>query len=378
MALIFGDDGSESPRTHALIIGVGGYRHLQGGEQEIPQTIEHVGLLKQLTSPPRSAIAFAELLLSTSNDWQAPLGSIDLLISPAPNDPKPVPDTWQFTPALIGNIQSAYDSWKERCNRNADNVAVFYYCGHGVEKSELHLLAGDFGENPNQPWSGSFAFYGTRLAFHECQAKTQCFFIDACRRVTSGMLTKEPTKIPLDTSDYRGGECEYNLTILGSARNASALGPPKKVSYFTQALLRILKGAVASESGNGWVIETGDFVKHLINIIGKIKPNQGYKQRCSFSTSDNTMIMRVPTPKVDVIFECEPDEANNVVELSCSFADDPRIFNAQHSGAPWALQLDAGIYETNARFNGNDFINVKKYFNVSPIIKQIPKLRCVP
>jgi hypothetical protein len=376
LALIFGDDGSTSPRTHALIIGVGGYRYLLGGTHESPQTMEHVGLLKQLTSPPRSAVAFAEHLIKTREDWMAPLGSLDLLISPAPDDPVPLPDGWQFSPANSGNIQQAYNDWKQRCDRNDDNMAVFYYCGHGLEKTELHLLAEDFGANPNNPWLGSFAFYATRLAFHKCRAKSQFFFIDACREITSGMLQTVPTQIPLDTIDYAAGECENNLTILGAARNESALGPRQDVSYFTQALIQILTGKVATRNGDGWVIESGEAAKHVTDVIGMINPNEGFKQRCSCQINKNTIFLRVPKPKVGIVLECEPEAANPVVRLSCN-APNPEIFNAQHMGAPWALQVEAGIYEANAQFEGNNFRNVKEYIAAWPM-EQIPKLRCSP
>ena len=50
-------------------------------------------ILKQLTSPPKSALAFRDGLLAIENNpnvyHSKPLGSIELLISPSPDDPEP-------------------------------------------------------------------------------------------------------------------------------------------------------------------------------------------------------------------------------------------------------------------------------------------------
>ena len=44
MGLVF-DEITAEPQTHALVIGVGGYRFLHGGVEEREQVIEAVGLL---------------------------------------------------------------------------------------------------------------------------------------------------------------------------------------------------------------------------------------------------------------------------------------------------------------------------------------------
>ena len=378
MALIFEDNGDNAPRTHALIIGVGGYRHLSGGSAEVPQTMEHVGLLKQLTSPPRSAVAFAQFLVESGDHWMAPLGSVDLLVSTASNDSDALPSGLQATPATMANIQQAYNDWKERCNRNPDNIAIFYFCGHGVEKNDLHLLAEDFGTNPNNPWLGSFTFNVTRLAFHACRAKTQCFFVDACREITSGMLTRIPTEIPLDIPDITKSQCEFNLTILGAARNEAALGPRQGISYFTQALMRALQGAVASipNEEEGWVIETGEVAKHITDVLRMVKPEEGFKQRCDPYAPRNTTILRVPPPKVTVVLECIPPEANPVAHLSCNTVSSPVKFKKHHQGAPWSLEIEAGHYKAVARFHqAGGFHAASQIFFVRPFY--IPaKLKC--
>ena len=80
-------DAGPGPRTHALVIGIGGYEHLKGGAgTPLPNLLQY-GNLGQLTSPPRSALAIANALQSPELDWRVPLGTVDLLVSTAPGDP---------------------------------------------------------------------------------------------------------------------------------------------------------------------------------------------------------------------------------------------------------------------------------------------------
>ena len=85
-------DAGPGPRTHALVIGIGGYEHLRGGAgAPLPNLLQY-GNLGQLTSPARSALTIADALQSSMLDWQVPLGTVDLLVSTAPMDPGPSGD----------------------------------------------------------------------------------------------------------------------------------------------------------------------------------------------------------------------------------------------------------------------------------------------
>ena len=69
------------PATHALIIGIGCYRHLVDGTDTRDALPQQVGTLKQLTGAPRSALAFTELAIAAAGSWRAPLGSVELLLT---------------------------------------------------------------------------------------------------------------------------------------------------------------------------------------------------------------------------------------------------------------------------------------------------------
>src|SRR5690348_1004793 len=120
------DDASSQPRTHALLIGVGHYPYLPGGGATTTATTLGLG---QLASPPISAVRLAHWLINEFNNAQAPLGSVELLVSPAPGGALP---PWPAEGATLANVRAAYKRWLARCDLNPGNLALFYYCGHGV------------------------------------------------------------------------------------------------------------------------------------------------------------------------------------------------------------------------------------------------------
>lgn len=353
MTLIVPDDGAEAPRTHALVIGVGGYRHLQGGEDPQDPVLEHVGLLGQLTSPPRSALRFAEWLRDHAPELRTPLGSVELLLSVAPGDDLALPDG--LVPgASRGAVEAAYAAWRKRCDRHEDNVALLYFCGHGLQKAEQYLLLEDFGVNPLNPWTGAVAIDSTRLGFNACRARTQCFFIDACRNITSRMLLREPQATPLELFDHTTPESDFNLTAKAAARNEKAFGPARGVSWFTQALLRALEGGAARSSDRGWTVETGVIAAHIGEILRMVQGEDATVGRCSCTTTGSAPLVDVAAPLVPVVLGCSPDDANPVATLSWKPVGDgaPPL---EHQGAPWRLEAPPGMYRAAARFQDPAF-----------------------
>jgi len=67
---------SAGAATHAIVIGAGDYPHLLGGRDSLSDHHDGMG---QLSSPPLSARAVAEWLISSYNNSKKPLNSIALL-----------------------------------------------------------------------------------------------------------------------------------------------------------------------------------------------------------------------------------------------------------------------------------------------------------
>ena len=184
------EDPTVASGTHALVIGVGVYDHLIGGSQTVLDDPYGLG---QLAAPPVSAAAVARWLLQDLVNPQTPLASLEVVIS-APG-PRGYPETSTGSvvvePATMANIKEAATRWFQRANTNEENVAFFYHCGHGLQSSDLALLAQDFGSpggDPPKRMDNAYNFHRSYRGMARCAAKGQFFFVDACRQVSSGTL----------------------------------------------------------------------------------------------------------------------------------------------------------------------------------------------
>jgi hypothetical protein len=376
MPLFHDDYRGKQPSVHALIIGVGGYAHLPGNGALKVKIHKQVGRLQPLISPPRSALEFAEWL-KNSTDWPQPLGTIDLLISPEPSDSGfTLPGN--VLQATISNIRQAFSDWLERCDRDRDNVAVFYFCGHGMEKADHYLLAEDFGANPNDPWLGSFAFNQTREAFHKCKAKTQCFFVDACRQITPEMLSIEPNASALTSRDWTAKDCLNDLTLKAAAGKEQAFGPklisktpgfgPNKalgIAYFTQALIRSLDGAAAIWQGKKWQVQTSQVAASINKVLRLVKKTLA--QRCEATANSNAWLRIVSTPKVRIEVSCDPEDADKHASLLCSGPLPPGRPVQYTKPSPWrGDDVEAGTYQAQASFAGNQYTHAMENLMVTP------------
>jgi hypothetical protein len=383
MGLIFADDNSVEPRTHALVIGIGGYPHLRGGLQERQEVIDKLGSYGQLTSPPRSAIAFANYLIKTSQ-WlhsppsqengprvPAPLGSLDLLVTQALDDPIHLPSTTNNQPvegATFDNIHNAYMAWKERGDRNQENVTVFYFCGHGLlnDGSDI-LLCEDFGSMAGNVYRHSIAFDESRRVFYTCRAKTQLFLVDACRQIPRGELRSRPSvnyleDPPLDLPE----PCEFSLVMKAAAPKQTALGPRKLPSYFIQAMMRALDGEASEPDSdpqsNDWVVRTGTLSDRITTIMRKIKKSEGYSQRCDSNLINSGPFIRYLNPEVKLTISCAPEEANRFARLICQDANE-NLASMESSAAPWMLKVPPGLYAAESRFDGGEYQPGRRIFS---------------
>ena len=137
MPLIDLKPGHQGPATHALVIGVGAYRHLLGGYQAGP---DHWGL-GQLPGAAHSAATFVKWLQERFHHVEAPLATIEHLITDGPGA------ALGSAEPTIQAISLAINAWRVRASSHPDNIAIFYFAGHGVLMgTETGLLAADFAD----------------------------------------------------------------------------------------------------------------------------------------------------------------------------------------------------------------------------------------
>lgn len=261
------DDKSMAPGTHALLIGVGDYPWLEDGSRPEAERFNHSMKMGQLSSPPHSVKALADWLTDTNsgfNNPERPLRSLDLLCSAA------MPFTWTTTDGIASQIDRAESSlasraigeWKRRADRNPENLALLYFCGHGLafSASQNSLLLSDFGSNGLDPMVDAIAIDSLRLGLQRhCAARYQCLLIDACRTIPTTQFT-----------DAFGDENAGAAVIAGGVKRAigdklapvyfatglasMAYGQTDQPSIFMQGLLKSFRGVASREAEDHYAV----------------------------------------------------------------------------------------------------------------------------
>jgi hypothetical protein len=259
----------DGPGTHVFIVGVGNYPHLKDGSGNI--STEHRGM-GQLTSPPVSAMKMLEWVDSTLFNPDAPLKSIEVLISQGEaaqfTDRNGV--TQSIAPATWGNYEASVRAWKQRANSHADNVAIFYFCGHGMgDGINTHLLMQDAGQSVSLLRDAA-QVHSLRLAMGDCAAQKQLYLIDACRTVDLALVLDPfaQSQSGLPPSNvlriFRG----ENPVLFSARYGEQAFGALEEVSLFTKALLDGLnRCAVFLPNGRQWAVSPHQLQRAIAALL---------------------------------------------------------------------------------------------------------------
>jgi hypothetical protein len=356
MTLVF-DHVSGTPQIHAFIVGIGAYPFLTGGVSAIAQTLAGVSRLGQLTSPPISAVAFYNnlLLLNQNGNLVLPLGSVEFIGSEIPGSGS-IPAGLTSEEPTRQNIAHAYDRWIDKCESNADNLAIFYFCGHGIEDGDQILLCSDFGMRPNNPLEGSFNFDKTKIAVIQLKVNYQLFFVDACRDILPGNLVSPWTPTELNPASKLGNTCKNHATFKAAAPNEGAFSVPNSISYFTNAIIKGLNGTISQPRNGKWLVTSSDLYLKINTLMEMESTGQGDQMRCGKECQTQFTLTKWtgPTSRTLVI-NCDPDAALAEADLTCQ-----EVAGATHeTRGPavehWELQVPAGIYKINATFAAANF-----------------------
>ena len=338
-----------SPRaTHALVIGIGSYPWLIGGDQ--PTFAQHGGM-EQLSSAPASAREFATWFLNEFSHPYIAEKSLDLLLSDPDGDAfdagaGPV----QVERATMANVKQAIERWVALGDADEDSILLFYFCGHGLGKgNQTVLLMDDFGSLPGpNSLKRALDFAAFHLGMDQCAARQQCYFVDACRVGTPFALNTlsyfgDPVMIPAArvTNRIRSAPVFYSA-VPGTA----AYGRRGQPSFFTSALLNAFKGAGADDPTGTWRVETDVLHRgirvHLQRTVART--TAGGQLSLTDGMADSFTLHQLSTaPVVPVEVTCDPDVHNSTAQLSVSGGGAP----LQMAGVPkgsWQLDLAIGTY----------------------------------
>lgn len=334
----------DGPHVHALIIGVGGYRHLPGGTEPVPHGT--MGL-RQLTGPPQSAKTFAQWITSRLRHPTAQLGTIEMLLSPqetwAPLGETPV----DVEIPSMRNVSDAFDRWFARCDDDPRNVAMFYFCGHGVEKESQFLLLEDFGRTRQRLMENAVDIGATYGGMATCKAREQYFFVDACREIRQELLEDlsgqaRPLVTPKAIADPR----ENEALLFATSGGWKAYGRTGRSTQFTDAVIRALDGLGSHQEGNRWVVDYPGLLR-VVTMLLQGGQGEGRRQRPTVrGGASGVLHVCTDPPVVPVAIACEPTAA--VSAAQAAFApiyppgSAPLALETVRDG--WRLDVPADVY----------------------------------
>ncbi|GAB3869575.1 caspase family protein [Dactylosporangium cerinum] len=371
MALVHGSATADATAgaLHALIIGVGGYPFLSGGsaEKKLPD-LHDFGNPGQLTSPPRSALAWVEAILDGRITWRLPIGSVDLLVSPAPTTDDPEFPAADYEVPTHNAIVTAFEGWRLRCDSHPDNVALFVFIGHGLQAVDTLVLPADFGERGSNPWPQAFNMTKTRKGFERNAAKTQLFVVDACRTMPMAVIESPDAGVPaLAVPKTRQTvRWETDLTIYAASNGERAHGPHRAPSYLTQALLAGLRGGSARQHRNAWRVSTNSLAYSLSELMRIVGARHGQRV-LPFNTGVEDWLVQVVEPTADLHVGCEPEAATASADLSWHHDKHPSRVREVRSAEQWVVQaVPAGFCRVEANFPEGDYESEPKPLFVDP------------
>ncbi len=342
------------PATHAFVIGVGAYPHLNGGTGR--RTNKHMDL-GQLTSPPFSAAAFTDWLIQDFRNRKRPLASIELLTSPTRPYKLPGNQEGQTEAATIASVKQAFDRWFQRCDSNAKNMGIFYFCGHGVLRENTALLLEDYGESDNRAFDGAIDMEMTHKGMGVCQADLRCCFVDSCRQEAYklGKQLQDPATVLIqpEFGAVRSGDAPI---YYASAPGTLAYGLTGNISRFTEALLSCLRGrgAQRDETGSKWIVTTGSLGNAISQLVDEMnRPGQDELQLSPTGGSNlmSSVVHEVEgVPEVPVQLCCDPSAATDHGQFVLKSPREDRVYEQAPATGSWSLNVAAGYYTASVRF----------------------------
>ena len=345
---LFRLDSSAGPGTHAFVIGVGQYPYLDGGSMQSANTRG----FGQLTSPPISALAMVDWFDQRMRNPGAPLKSLEVLISQA-RGPARYTDAAGFTSdieeANWENFEKAARRWYDQTDRDANNVAVFYFCGHGSgDGVNTSLLMSDTGGSPTF-LRQALHLPGFRMAVSASKAQKQIFYIDACRTVDLASL--------LHPHDIASPGLQSNVVrvfsganpVLHSARQGEpAFGTPGQVSDFTAALLEGLnRFGVFRQRGQSWVVQPQELQKAVAALMDDFSGRQQC-QADGISGVGFALHVLSTTPEVVMHVSVGNPAARDSAVITCQAND--TISVRRNTDHPWRTFMPAGQCDVSASF----------------------------
>lgn len=358
MALVFDRRVDLSgPVLHAIAIGVGDYAHLPAARDGDPGDDPGAPGLHGRTSASRTAIELARWLAQHCDDLVAPVATIRLCVAPAAGDGARPPRG--ATGATRAEIVAALHAW--RAEQFPDDVALFYFAGHGVQRSraDLALLCSDFGAPGGDPLDGAIDLMNVwdglgRIATTATNARTQLYFVDACRAPRSSLVEPARAGVPrvFDARVLHGKEDRRAPIFYATTPPSLAQASPGISSLFSRLLVRCLENDAATldDTTGQWQITSKSLERALATRFRSLAGATTDHECDAEHAMHDFLISRVAAPRCDVRVHLDPDDAAPVAALRVRDLDRQEDIAVHRTGPgdPFDCSLTGGYYAFGA------------------------------
>lgn len=357
------------PGTHALVLGISAYLHFEDGSDPTPKA--EAFQMEQLSAAARSASEFAAWVLKDYRCDRAPLRSLRVLLSPSDGE-EIHPDIEALLhgdfSATIGNVKAELLGFQNACDTHPDNVAIVYVAGHGVQLTGngAIVLLHDFGDNAHlEELEGAIDMVGVHAGMrHPNTARTQFWFVDACRQKPSIARRFETLEGALTLSKPIG-DTESSPLFLAATTGREAFARAGGVTLFNEALMWAVRGGAAvgpEDAGIGsWHVSVTSLISRLPNRVRALAAAEGADQSVDIAGKPIEAVFHeyAEIPKVDLTVALLPDKAKSV---SRGTLKQNATVPVVEDFADWPMhtQVEAGLYllsvEATAPFHDRDEI----------------------
>lgn len=305
--------------------------------------------LEELTSPLYSVEAFADWLRVGLRVSDAPLRTLRVLASSPTRDAP-----WPNSEPTFENMKQYIQAWFDDVNEHEGNLALFYFCGHGLRVGDVHaLLAQDFGSDVHAPFDYALEPELFAGAMRKAKARRQIYLIDACS--TSVPLPEDydevrPRSVIQAARNHNLGVVKP-VYIRASEFGTRAYGVENAPSLFMSSFLEAMNGAAALKRGPAqWVVKT-HMLKPALDWLIQRRPD-GQGQEVSYGAGFSSAVdfhELAGAPLVPVQVSCDPEDFE---AFSCLHVDQVHRCGAGQS--PWNVDLTLGQHDFEAVESGPD------------------------